>query len=57
MTPKELEQIVRKAPKKIKKKLYAILSYDLYYKKMQKERMRVWRAKKKLSTIALDKKN
>jgi len=52
MTPKELEQIVRKAPKKIKRRLHAILQYDLYYKKIQTERMRVWRAKKKISTLA-----
>lgn len=53
MTPKELEQIIRKAPKKVKRRLYAILAYDLYQKHTIKARMRIYRAK--LSTKALAK--
>lgn len=47
MTPKELELIVRKAPKKTKRRLYAILAYDLFQKHKIKERMRKFRAKLK----------
>lgn len=52
MTPKELEQIVRKAPKKVKRRLYAILAYDLYQKYTIKDRMRKLRERRKLSTLA-----
>lgn len=50
MTPKELEQIVRKAPKKVKRRLYAILAYDLYQKHTIKDRMRIYRAKLSTAT-------
>ena len=55
MTQQELELIVRKAPKKTKRRLYAILAYDLFQKHKIKERMRIYRAK--LSTKKLAKKS
>lgn len=45
MTQDEILLVVRKAPKKIKRKLYAYLAYDLYQKKNNKERMQKYRAK------------
>lgn len=55
MTQNELMLVVRKAPKKIKRKLYAYLAYDLYQKKNNKERMRAYRLALKLKNAKLNK--